>query len=176
MLNSVQRGLGKGCQTAVGAVLADAILLVTIMSGIGGILNASTVAFNILKWGGAIYLVYLGVKELRSHIGESTQLQTDQRNAFQQGLAITLLNPKIIGFFVAFFPQFLDKDKDVVQQLLIMGPVFLVTVLFWFLLTAVFARSVSSIMESYKGRVAMKYIAGLSLLACGLFATTMERM
>jgi threonine/homoserine/homoserine lactone efflux protein len=181
MVNAIQKGLMAGCQSAVGAVVADAILMIIVMSGIGSFIYASPAAFGLLKWSGALYLGYLGAKELFGRDKnpsdtpqEEPKISRPGKSAFLEGVGVTLLNPKIIGFFIAFFPQFLDNTRPILGQLLILGPVFLLTVLILFLLTAVFARIMSGFIESERGSIFMKRFAGISLLGSAALSATMK--
>lgn len=175
MMNSVQRGLMQGIQTIAGVVAADAILLALTLSGIGTLLYASSLAFSVLKWGGVAYLVYSGVKQLRSSVDKDSRTDAATGNAFLQGFGITMLNPKIIGFLVAFFPQFLHRDESIVQQLVVLGPLFLLIVFVTLLFYALTAAGIRGYLETRRGRLALRNTSGLALIGCGLFAVTMER-
>ena len=86
IMNAVDRGLAEAIQTILGVVVADAILLVLVLSGVGAILYASAVAFAVLKWFGVLYLIYLGIAQLRSRVDDAGHTQARQGNAFMQGL------------------------------------------------------------------------------------------
>lgn len=183
MLNAAQRGLLSGVQTALGVVVADALLLVLTLSGIGTLLYSSALAFSVLKWAGAAYLIYLGVKQLgtlsKAEDGHSTDdPQTaagPRRHAFLQGLGTTLLNPKIIGFFVAFFPQFLDPQQSIASQLLLLGPLFLLIVFLILCGYALFAVSVGSFVSGRRSKLAAQNASGAALIGCGVLAATLEQ-
>lgn len=129
----VSYSLGQGWRTAlpvaVGVALGDFTAMTLSMLGVGALLAASATVFTILKWVGAAYLVYLGVKLFRA----GGALQADPRTepvspATMVGHAwlVTALNPKSITFFVAFLPQFLNHDTDFFTQMLIFEATFLV--------------------------------------------------
>ncbi|MBY4675784.1 LysE family translocator [Marinobacterium sp. CAU 1594] len=183
MLNAAQRGLLSGVQTALGVVVADALLLVLTLSGIGTLLYSSAMAFSILKWAGVCFLVYLGIKQLaflpqpdeRNETDHNQPVAAPRRHAFLQGLATTLLNPKIIGFFVAFFPQFLDPQQSIASQLLLLGPLFLLIVFVILCGYALFAVSVGSFIAGRRSKLAIKNASGAALIGCGVLAATMEQ-
>ena len=184
MLNTIQKGGWSGVVTACGVVIADALLLMLTLSGIGALLYTSSLAFSLVKWLGVGYLLFLGIRQLKSAASEGrTPANTEPRAAgksplltdLAQGVGTTLLNPKIIGFFIAFFPQFLDPATSVLPQLLIMGPVFLLIVLLILLLYVILARTISAALSSARGqKILHKFSAGL-LIFFGLLAATVER-
>ena len=147
----VSYALGQGWRTAlpvaVGVALGDFTAMTLSMLGIGALLAASAAVFTILKWIGAAYLIYLGIKLFRA----GGALQADPRTeavspATMVGHAwlVTALNPKSITFFVAFLPQFLDRDADFFTQMLIFEATFLVLAFanaFGYALVAARARS-----------------------------------
>src|SRR5258708_29629026 len=97
--------------------------------GLGAMLAASAVLFTVLKWVGAVYLVYLGIKLWRAPVAAMGQDgsggETRPRRIFLHAYAVTALNPKGIVFFVAFLPQFLDLAAPVGSQMLIFEATFL---------------------------------------------------
>jgi threonine/homoserine/homoserine lactone efflux protein len=129
----VSYALGQGWRTAlpmaVGVALGDFTAMTLSMLGIGALLAASATVFTILKWIGAAYLVWLGVKLFRA----GGTLQAEPRRSAASSLRmlghawlVTALNPKSITFFVAFLPQFLDRSGDFWTQMLIFEATFLV--------------------------------------------------
>ena len=129
----VSYALGQGWRTAlpmaVGVALGDFTAMTLSMLGIGALLAASATVFTILKWIGAAYLVWLGVKLFRA----GGTLQAEPRRSAASSLRmlghawlVTALNPKSITFFVAFLPQFLDRSGDFWTQMAIFEATFLV--------------------------------------------------
>lgn len=175
MTNSIQKDFLSGIKTIFGVIFADAILLILTLSGIGTIIYTSALIFTALKWLGVIYLIYLGVKQLRSDVEEDSNKKNIARNPFFQGFGTTMLNPKIIGFFMAFFPQFLNHKESIINQLMVLGPLFLLIVFVIMFFYALFATSLGGIIETQKGKAIIKNASGFSLIGCGLFAATMEK-
>ena len=129
----VSYALGQGWRTAlpmaVGVALGDFTAMTLSMLGIGALLAASATVFTALKWIGAAYLIYLGVKLFRSGGRLDAEPRTDATPAVRMmahAWLVTALNPKSITFFVAFLPQFLDRNADFLTQMVIFEATFLV--------------------------------------------------
>ncbi len=147
----VSYALGQGWRTAlpvaVGVALGDFTAMTLSMLGIGALLAASATVFTILKWIGAAYLIYLGVKLFRAGGALRADPRTGAVSAAKMvghAWLVTALNPKSITFFVAFLPQFLNRDADFFTQMLIFEATFLVLAFvnaFGYALVAARARS-----------------------------------
>ena len=121
----VSYALGQGLRTALpmafGVALGDFTAMTLSMLGIGALLLASATVFTALKWLGAAYLIYLGVKLFRAGGTLDAEPRTDRSSAakmFGHAWLVTALNPKSITFFVAFLPQFLDHSGNFFPQML----------------------------------------------------------
>jgi threonine/homoserine/homoserine lactone efflux protein len=147
----VSYALGQGWRTAlpvaVGVALGDFTAMTLSMLGIGALLAASATVFTILKWIGAAYLIYLGIKLFRAGGALRADPRTGAVSAAKMvghAWLVTALNPKSITFFVAFLPQFLNRDADFFTQMLIFEATFLVLAFvnaFGYALVAARARS-----------------------------------
>ena len=128
----------------LGVGLGDIVAMILSFIGVGLLLQTVAIAFQFLKWIGAAYLIWLGIRMWRS-ASESMELSaiTDNKvwhaimaNAF----VITALNPKSIVFFLAFLPQFINSEKPFIPQSLILGSTFLMlailSVLFYSMLAS----------------------------------------
>lgn len=150
----VSYALGQGWRTAlpmaVGVALGDFTAMTLSMLGIGALLAASATVFTIVKWIGAAYLIYLGIKLFRAGGALDAKPRTDAASAAKMmahAWIVTALNPKSITFFVAFLPQFLDRNGDFWTQMLIFELTFLTLAFanaFGYALVAARARSVVS--------------------------------
>ena len=150
----VSYALGQGWRTAlpmaVGVALGDFTAMTLSMLGIGALLAASATVFTIVKWIGAAYLIYLGIKLFRAGGTLDAKPRTDAASAAKMmahAWIVTALNPKSITFFVAFLPQFLDRNADFWTQMLIFELTFLTLAFanaFGYALVAARARSVVS--------------------------------
>lgn len=129
----VSYALGQGWRTVlpmtVGVALGDFTAMTLSMLGLGALLAASATLFTILKWVGAAYLVYLGIRLWRAGGTLDAAPRTDAVSAAKMlghAWLVTALNPKSITFFVAFLPAFLDPQADFLTQMVVFETTFLV--------------------------------------------------
>jgi threonine/homoserine/homoserine lactone efflux protein len=129
----VSYALGHGkksaAATVAGVALGDFTAMTASMVGLGALLATSATVFTVLKWIGAAYLIYLGIKLWRAQVGPAAAADAaaaSGRRMFFHAYAVTALNPKSIVFFVAFLPQFLLADKPIVPQMVVFEATFLV--------------------------------------------------
>lgn len=126
-------GARRTLATIAGGVLGFVILIGVAMSGLGALLLASERAFTALRWLGALYLVWLGVGLWRRPAAtyrSTLAREGDPRSSstlFAQGFLVALSNPKVILFFTAFLPQFLDPAASLALQFVIMASTFALT-------------------------------------------------
>ena len=146
----------------LGVGLGDVVAMILSFIGVGLLLQTDSNAFQFLKWIGAAYLIWLGIR-MWSSTTESLELseKTDNKvwhaimaNAF----VITALNPKSIVFFLAFLPQFINSEKPFIPQSLILGSTFLVlailSVLFYSLLASYTGQQMRlSLIHSWTNRI-----------------------
>jgi threonine/homoserine/homoserine lactone efflux protein len=129
----VSYALGQGWRTAlpmaVGVALGDFTAVTLSLFGVGALLLASATLFTALKWIGAAYLVYLGIKLFRAGGTLSAKPRTEATPPLKMmahAWIVTALNPKGITFFIAFVPQFIDPAQSFVKQALIFEATFLI--------------------------------------------------
>lgn len=103
-----QGGIRAGMAACGGVIAADQVLMWLAVAGMAALLAAHPTAFQALQWLGAAYLAWLGGKMLLAKPGAAPVLQMQPHHYFRQGALITLLNPKAIVFYMAFFPLFVD--------------------------------------------------------------------
>src|SRR5439155_10504298 len=111
---STKQGRSAGVVSCLGIASGGLLQTTTVALGISGIFLVVPTAYDILKYVGAAYLVYLGVRFILSHEEIETSSpdgKADLRKAFLQGSLTTLLNPKVALFYVAFLPQFVDPTR-----------------------------------------------------------------
>ena len=111
--------------TVAGASTGNAVLLAFIAFGLSWVLKASSEIFEVLRWAGAAYLIYLGVQAWR-HAGETNEVPPSGHVHATRGFMVAITNPKSIAFFTAFLPQFIDQTLPVGHQLLVMCTVSIV--------------------------------------------------
>ena len=101
-------GLAGGLMATLGVIVGDQVLMWMAVAGVAAVLANYPAAFAAIQWMGAAYLAWLGWKMLSAKAGDAPVLNIRPRQYFQQALGITLLNPKAIVFYMAFFPLFVD--------------------------------------------------------------------
>lgn len=114
--------------TIVGGVFGFSALIALAMFGLSALLQASASILTVLKWGGGVYLIWLGIQLWRS---PALQLELNQRSArlsnaglFRQGLLSAMANPKVLLFYGAFLPQFIDPQRGLFMQFVVMAATF----------------------------------------------------
>jgi threonine/homoserine/homoserine lactone efflux protein len=104
-------GVVGGLAATLGVIVGDQILMWLAVAGVAALLAASPRVFNALQWLGAAYLAWLGWRMIRTRAGSQPVLAIRAGQYLRQALAITLLNPKAIMFYMAFFPLFVDPAR-----------------------------------------------------------------
>jgi threonine/homoserine/homoserine lactone efflux protein len=105
--------------TVAGASTGNVVLLTFIAVGLSWVLKASAEIFEVLRWAGAAYLIYLGIQAWR-HAGAKSEVPPGGHVHASRGFLVAITNPKSIAFFTAFLPQFIDQTLPVGHQLLVM--------------------------------------------------------
>lgn len=121
-------GRRTGLATLPGVVLRDATAMTLSLAGAGAVLAASATLFTLLKLAGAAYLIWLGIQLWRNPpepLAPGTARPAPLKQLFWQAYVVTALNPKSIVFFVAFVPQFIDPEADLLTQLVLLEAIFL---------------------------------------------------
>jgi threonine/homoserine/homoserine lactone efflux protein len=104
-------GLRGGFAATAGVIAGDQVLMWLAVAGVAAVLKASPMLFGAVQWLGAAYLAYIGVRMVMSKPGDAPIIQIRPRHYFRQAVGITLLNPKAIVFYMAFFPLFVDPAQ-----------------------------------------------------------------
>jgi threonine/homoserine/homoserine lactone efflux protein len=116
LTRSISQGRAAGLASAVGVNLGSAIHVVGAVAGLSVILASSAILYSVVKWAGVAYLVWLGIRTLRSQDEIFTNTSAEPaalKRIFTQGVIVNVLNPKVAMFFLAFLPQFVDPDSPV---------------------------------------------------------------
>jgi threonine/homoserine/homoserine lactone efflux protein len=154
---TVRGGLKTGIITGAGIAVGDLIHTVAAVLGLSAILMTSALAFEIVKYLGAAYLIFLGIKSLLEKTKKQEKPVEKKANAavsFRQALFIELLNPKTALFFLAFLPQFVRiEGPPVVYQLLSLGFVFVLMSILYTSLLAFLASSLGNKLISKEGKM-----------------------
>jgi threonine/homoserine/homoserine lactone efflux protein len=178
----VSYALGQGWRTAfpmaVGVALGDFTAMTLSMLGVGALLATSATLFTALKWIGAAYLIWLGVKLWRAGGALDAKPRTEATpalNMLGHAWLVTALNPKGITFFVAFLPQFLDPTGNVLQQMLIFGATFLVMAFANAFGYALIASRARTVVRNARTIGVFNKVGGSLLIGAGLATATLAR-
>jgi leucine efflux protein len=104
-------GIKGGLGATFGVIAGDQVLMWAAVAGVATLLVAYPAAFHAVQWAGAAYLAWLGVRMLLAKPGSAPVLHIEPHHYFKQAAVITLLNPKAIVFYMAFFPLFVDPAR-----------------------------------------------------------------
>lgn len=124
---SVGQGRKAGIVSSLGVFVGCWVHILAAAFGIAALLRSSAMAFNLVRYAGAAYLIYLGIKMLAQKTDlTSQQLKTESLGAiFRQGAITNMLNPKVAIFFLAFLPQFIDAHRgSAALQIVVLGLIF----------------------------------------------------
>lgn len=171
--NSLAVGAGRAMIGSLGNALGVLAVATAATVGLGVLLKASATAFMLLKILGAIYLVWLGIKQWRSGntafaAGTPTAPQVSARRLFGNGLTVALTNPKSILFFTAFFPQFLDPTAPDSRQFIVLALSFAGCALFSHAFYVLLAHGLKSRLSSPRRALALNRLFGASFVALGV--------
>jgi threonine/homoserine/homoserine lactone efflux protein len=120
---SMAEGRSAGIASALGLLTGTGINVLAAAIGLSALIASSDVAYDVIRYAGAAYLVFLGIKALRSR-GDGAEAAAPRGSAYRQAIVVQLLNPKVTLFFLAFLPQFVDPDAGPVwTQILVLGAV-----------------------------------------------------
>jgi len=163
--------------TVAGVALGDFTAMTASMLGLGALLATSAAIFTVLKWAGAAYLVWLGIKLWRAPVSLGAEGEAPAEGKpfriFAHAYVVTALNPKSIVFFVAFLPQFLDVSQPVLPQMAIFEATFLVlgslNALFYALLASAARKTIRKpSVQKVVNRTGGTLLIGAGLLTIGL--------
>lgn len=175
---AVSRGRPAILPSVIGVALGDTTAATVSLLGLGAILAASATLFVVLKWVGAAYLVYLGIKMWRAGaaaIDVTAPPEKDGRHILLHCWLVTALNPKGIVFFIAFLPQFVSATAPLGPQLLLLGSIFVVLAIANALVYALLA---SKVREQFRRPATLgvaQRIGGSVLIAAGLATAAVQR-
>jgi len=112
-------GIAGGLAATLGVIVADQILMWLAVAGVAALLTANPALFGLVQYAGALYLAWIGIRMMLAKPGDAPVLNMQPHHFFRQAMLITLLNPKAIVFYMAFFPLFVDPKQH--QGLLTFG-------------------------------------------------------
>jgi threonine/homoserine/homoserine lactone efflux protein len=172
LTRSVSDGRAAGLAAALGTSTGIAVHTAAAVIGLSAVLRTSAAAFTAVKFVGAAYLVYLGVRTLRRP--EEFEIAPDAAShtpgeTYRSALAINVLNPKVAVFFLAFLPQFVRPAGSATAQIVTLGALYAGLVVVYMTSLAVFsAWARRAILGSVRVRTALRWASGTVLVGFGL--------
>ena len=177
---ALSKGRSVAVASAAGVAFGDLVAMTASLLGLGALAMASATLFSTLKWAGAVYLIYLGVRLIRSAssggLGTvATRRDVTASSVFGHAAAVTALNPKSIGFFIAFVPQFLRPDAPLAPQFVILVATFVG-------LAAINAFAYALLADKLRTTIGRPSVitwltrgGGVALISMGVLTTTLRR-
>lgn len=163
-------GRAGGLAASFGIIVGDQILMWSAVAGVAALLAAYPTAFHLVQWLGAAYLAWMGFKMLTAKPGDAPVLHIEPRHYFRQAFIITLLNPKAIVFYMAFFPLFINPAQH--QGLLTFGVMAATVALLGFLYSLIAVLLTHHLAERLRAspRIGqtLEKLAGIFLIGFGL--------
>ena len=176
VVQSAEQGRRVGLASVAGIHVGTLVHVAAAALGLSALIVASATAFSTVKYAGAAYLIYLGVRKLfeRTPADDHERARESLRRAFARGAVVNVLNPKTALFFLAFLPQFIDADRGGVwSQALVLGLVFIALGLVSDSLYALAAGTVGSLLR--RKRRALRYGSGVVFIGLGTAAALTKR-
>ncbi len=177
ILNATARnGIGAGLGAVFGTLVGDFLFMVAAAAGLAAVMNANPIFFQTLQWFGAAYLCWLGLQLLRSPLAQDATAPEPHKSAwryFCQACAVSLTNPKVVLFFVAFFPLFLRPGSSNTTLVAMMAHVTIISFLYQAGLVLVGNAMAHRLRAIPSVRKIATSLAGIALIGFGIkFATS----
>ncbi|WP_226621911.1 LysE family translocator [Alloyangia pacifica] len=175
---ALSKGRSVALASAAGVALGDFTAMTLSLAGLGALVLASATAFTVLKWIGALYLVWMGVKLLRSAPGAGLAVprgEVSARGVFGHAAAVTALNPKSIAFFIAFVPQFVDTGAPLLPQFALLVATFVTLAALNVLAYALAADRLRRLIGRPSVLAWLTRAGGVALIAMGALTATLRR-
>ncbi|TFD74184.1 lysine transporter LysE [Cryobacterium sp. Sr8] len=177
-INTMSNALNSGFRRSIWGILGQQAALlahiVTVALGVGVLVAGSPLAFNVIRFVGAAYLVYLGIRQFLAKPALDAERESVLRNdpawsMFRRGLWVNMLNPKAIVFFLAFLPQFIRLDRPLLPQYFIVAAtVIVVDILVMWFFFALTARSLQRFTGDARGQRVVNRVFGVLFVAVGV--------
>jgi threonine/homoserine/homoserine lactone efflux protein len=177
VVQSAEQGRKVGLASVGGVHVGSLVHVAAATAGLSALIVASALAFNVVKYAGAAYLAFLGIRKLLERdveVDVPVEQKTVLQRAFIRGAVVNVLNPKTALFFLAFLPQFVNTDRGGVwSQVLVLGLTFVALGLLSDSLYALAADTVGSLLRPK--RTAVRYASGVVYIALGVIASLAKR-
>jgi homoserine/homoserine lactone efflux protein len=180
MSNSLNAGFRRSIWGILGQQAALVIHVVIVALGVGMLVASSPVAFNVIRYAGAAYLVYLGIRQFLAKPTIAAEQTAALRNEpawsiFRRGLWVNLLNPKAIVFFLAFMPQFIRAEQPLLPQYSVLtATVVAIDILVMWFFFAAAARSFQRFTQNERGQLMLNRVFGVLFVAVGVLLALMH--
>jgi threonine/homoserine/homoserine lactone efflux protein len=169
---SLSQGRAAGLVSSLGVGLGGLFHVTAAALGLSAIITSSALAFSVLKYAGAAYLIWLGIQKLfRGSTEEAAAVpgRESLRQIFWQGAVVNALNPKTALFFLAFLPQFVNPLGPLVPQILLLGMIFVTMAIVTDSAWALIASTAAGWLRGRAGLVKSgRYLAGSTYITLGL--------
>jgi RhtB (resistance to homoserine/threonine) family protein len=182
LTQSIGQGKKAGIISVLGIGTGSIIHTILAAFGLSIIVAKSLLLFNIIKYAGAAYLLYMGYKMLTDNSLLNTDSKTfdnsvDYWKIYRDAIVTNVLNPKVALFFISFLPQFIDSDvKNTVLPFLTLGVTFVITGTIWCFLLAIFASSIFGRLKNNKNvSTYINKICGLAFIGLSIKVALTER-
>lgn len=176
--NTFSYGKQAGQLTVLGIAIGLAFWTIVAILGLALVIAQSVVFFSIIKYAGACYLLFLGVKVLKEKDIVSIQpIDSDKdklgtrkmkRNVFYQGIISNVLNPKTGIFYITFMPQFIDVTSNTHMQLLLLGTLLMIIAVSWFLFVVFLVDYIKQWLQQTKAQKLFQKATGVLLILFGV--------
>lgn len=170
---TLAQGRGAGLASIAGVALGNLGNAVGAAIGLAALFAVSSMAFTVVKYAGAAYLVYLGIKALRAADGQSAQMEMGPAplsRIFRDGFVVALLNPKTTIFFAAFLPQFMDAAGHAMLQSFSLGAVFVVIAAITDSIYVLASSAIAPFLVRMRGaRSFGRYVTASAFIGLGVF-------
>lgn len=172
ILNATARnGIKAGLGSVMGTLLGDFVFMVAALIGLATVMRENPFLFEVLQWFGAGYLCWLGIGLIRKKFNPTQDAKEPTQSAWiylRQGFAVSVTNPKVMLFFVSFFPLFLSVDATSTTLIAMMLHVSVLSFMYQFLLVII-GNSIASKLKSFPwARVFATRLAGIALIGFGI--------
>lgn len=176
---SLEQGPKAGIVSSLGLMVGAVVHILAAILGISAVLHTSALAFSVVKYLGAAYLIYLGLQQWFSKpqkVALTSKGTKKLAKVFRQGIIVNILNPKAALFFFAFLPQFVRPEQgSVVAQMLFLGFLFLVIA---FISDAIYALLAGNIANWLKRNTRLlngqRYLSGSIYIGLGIFTALLD--
>ncbi len=173
LARSIKGGRREGYASAAGTAVGGLFHVVAAALGVSALLAASAEAFTVVKYAGAAYLIYLGIRALMQPDAPpdmDSGERRETRRAFYQGITTEVLNPKTALFFLAFIPQFVNPRGVVVLEFILLGSISVFLNTSMDIVVATLAGPIGVQLKKHAGlRRAQRMFSGVSLIALGAY-------